>query len=186
MALGGTVEIGAMHCCIIVLQKNGDLSVKKLILNFSHWSVTDWRQKDLKVKRYHVSVLKRHWIKSENNMVGVSKEKTSSRSRTETRSKAKEDIKRVMMVDKVRKWEKKWVQMGDTTMRIYKWVPIISKTETKRLTIKQSNNENKENTATRKSTGLDSNSNSNFIGTEDSNTCKFIVSTSLSSYQTLF
>lgn len=108
-------------------------------------------------------------------MVGVSKEKVSSRSRTETRSRAKDDIKRVMHnVEKVRKWEKKWVQMGETTMKIYKWVPLIPKTETKRLTIKQSNSENKENTTTRKSTttGLDSNSNSNFIGTEDSNTCK--------------
>lgn len=47
--------------------------------------------------------------------------------RAETRSRAKEDIKRVITaIDKVRKWEKKWVTIGDTTMKIYKWVPIAN------------------------------------------------------------
>ncbi|XP_017063963.1 B-cell CLL/lymphoma 7 protein family member A [Drosophila eugracilis] len=52
--------------------------------------------------------------------------------RAETRSRAKDDIKRVMQaVDKVRHWEKKWVTISDTTMKIYKWVPIASASEKK-------------------------------------------------------
>lgn len=47
--------------------------------------------------------------------------------RAETRSRAKEEIKNVIhAIDKVRKWEKKWVTIGETTMKIFKWVPALN------------------------------------------------------------
>lgn len=46
--------------------------------------------------------------------------------RAETRSRHKDDsrIKLAMSsIGKVRKWEQKWVRIGDTSMQLLKWVP---------------------------------------------------------------
>ncbi|KAF0757507.1 B-cell CLL/lymphoma 7 protein family member A, partial [Aphis craccivora] len=99
--------------------------------------------------------------------------------RAETRSRAKDDIKRVMqVVDKVRRWEKKWVTIGETTMKIYKWVPIISNEQKKKS--KEHSHSNKENILGKRPIEA-----TNFSIADDSNT-SFSVSDSHSQEPTEF
>ncbi|XP_030563270.1 B-cell CLL/lymphoma 7 protein family member A [Drosophila novamexicana] len=99
--------------------------------------------------------------------------------RAETRSRAKDDIKRVMQaVDKVRHWEKKWVTISDTTMKIYKWVPISSNSEKK--TKLQLNNKISDKENSQKGTPTPPQITPSYAGltAEDSNTCFSVVSDS--------
>ncbi|VDK86040.1 unnamed protein product [Onchocerca ochengi] len=49
--------------------------------------------------------------------------------RAETRNRAKDELKRVInSVDKVRKWEKKWIVVKDTQIKLFRWVPVTATT----------------------------------------------------------
>ncbi|KAK8406667.1 hypothetical protein O3P69_007323 [Scylla paramamosain] len=83
--------------------------------------------------------------------------------RAETRSRGKEDTKRSMQaLDKVRRWEKRWITIHDTTMKIYKWVPVIQDERKK----KGGGSANKEN----RLSSRDSSMSAFQMGGDDSNT----------------
>jgi len=45
--------------------------------------------------------------------------------RAETRNRAKDELRRVInAVERVRKWEKRWVVLKDSAISVYKWVPV--------------------------------------------------------------
>ncbi|WKX99635.1 hypothetical protein Q1695_014484 [Nippostrongylus brasiliensis] len=47
--------------------------------------------------------------------------------RAETRNRTKDELRKVISsIEKVRKWEKKWVLIKDTAIKIQKWVPITA------------------------------------------------------------
>ncbi|XP_066988719.1 B-cell CLL/lymphoma 7 protein family member A [Macrobrachium rosenbergii] len=90
--------------------------------------------------------------------------------RAETRSRGKEDSKRPMQsLDKVRRWEKKWITIHDTTMKIYKWVPIADERKKK-----SGNSSNKEN----RISSRDSSMSAFQMGGDDSNTAMSVMSDS--------
>ncbi|KAI6224437.1 BCL7-like protein C28H8.1 [Aphelenchoides fujianensis] len=49
--------------------------------------------------------------------------------RAETRNRAKDELKRVInAVERVRKWEKRWILLKDSAVYVYKWVPVSGST----------------------------------------------------------
>ncbi|XP_070497673.1 B-cell CLL/lymphoma 7 protein family member B [Chironomus tepperi] len=59
--------------------------------------------------------------------------------RAETRQRAKDEKKHHLshLSFATRKWEKKWVQIVDTTMKVYKWIPVTMPQDQNKKILKQ-------------------------------------------------
>jgi len=90
----------------------------------------------------------------------------SRSARAETRQSKKEDIKRVMhSVDKVRHWEKRWIQIPETTMKQFKWMPVSQLIKSKKVDTKQRRLFTDDGDNSRASLGMDEDSNMSNIST---------------------
>ncbi|CAD5225635.1 unnamed protein product [Bursaphelenchus xylophilus] len=95
--------------------------------------------------------------------------------RAETRNRAKDELKRVInAVEKVRKWERRWVLLKDSTIYVYKWVPVsgqaapkttVQKTAAALTALSNSNENSNDATNTNSQFGLNEESNTGFSET---------------------
>ncbi|CAF0757358.1 unnamed protein product [Brachionus calyciflorus] len=89
--------------------------------------------------------------------------------RSETRARAKDDIKRVMnAIEKVRKWEKRWIAINDTSLKLLKWVPIMhSGNESNEQETNQNNNDPKLNKKLFEENSKEMNGHKNFLNHDE-------------------